>query len=43
MIATEYARGDRAIIGAEPYDPGGDDTLIMLADDGAYYIGALTP
>lgn len=43
MVATEYAQGDRAIIGAEPYDSGGDDNLIMLADDGAYYIGALTP
>jgi hypothetical protein len=43
MVDTEYAQGDRAIIGAEAYDPGGDDTLIMLADDGAFYIGALTP
>jgi hypothetical protein len=43
MVDTEYAQGDRAIIGAEAHDPGGDDTLIMLADDGAFYIGALTP
>lgn len=41
MIDTEYAAGDRAIIAAEAYDPGGDDTLIVLADDGSSYIGAV--
>lgn len=38
MVETEYPRGDRAIVAAEPYDPDGDDTLIMIADDGATYI-----
>jgi hypothetical protein len=43
MITTEYALGDRAIIGAEAVDPEGDDTLIMIGDDGATYTAALTP
>ncbi len=40
MVATEYAVGDRAIVAAEAHDPGGADTLIMLADDGATYVAA---
>lgn len=43
MITTEYAQGDRAIIAAEPLDPGGDDNLRMIADDGSTYDGDLTP
>lgn len=34
MVETEYAAGDRAIIGADRVD---DDTLYLMADDGAYY------
>lgn len=43
MVNTEYAQGDRAIIAAEALDPGGDDNLLMIADDGATYAGDLTP
>jgi hypothetical protein len=43
MIETEYARGDRAIVAAEALDPGGDDNVRMIADDGATYDGDLTP
>lgn len=43
MIDTEYAAGDRAIIGAEALDPGGDDNLLLIADDGSTYAGDLTP
>lgn len=34
MVNTEYPRGDRAIVGAEPSGPNG---LIQLADDGASF------
>lgn len=40
MVDTEYARGDRAIVAAEAYNPDTDDSLIMLADDGDSYIAA---
>ncbi len=43
MIDTEYAQGDRAIIGAEAHDPGGDDTLQLIADDGSLYLASDTP
>lgn len=43
MIDTEYALGDRAIIAAEALDPGGDDNLRLIADDGSVYDGDLTP
>lgn len=43
MIATEYAAGDRAVVAAEPLDPGGDDNLRLIADDGSVYDGDLTP
>lgn len=43
MIDTEYALGDRAIVAAEPLDPGGDDNLLLLADDGSTYAGDLSP
>lgn len=41
MIDTEWAAGDRAIVAAEALDPEGDDTLMMIADDGSLYSGAL--
>lgn len=40
MIASEYAAGDRAIVAAEAVDPGGVDTLILIADDGSTYTAA---
>jgi len=43
MIGTEYAAGDRAIIAAEALDPGGDDNVRLIADDGSIYDGDLTP
>jgi len=41
MVDSEYALGDRAIIGAEPFDPEGEDNLVLIADDGAVYYGGL--
>ena len=43
MIDTEYAAGDRAIVAAEAEDPDGDDTLVMIADDGDTYLASDTP